>query len=258
MGPAPDFSTYESQAKATYEPQLVAEKTQAAAGHQANLNTLATEKGSVGTQYDIQEQTLADTIKSEAAQINQTYSTHLLGNFSGLQGNDMGQMFSKGNTQMNNIETERTNAINAINTSVANENLTYTANDEALTSKYRGLEEGAAASGYNSAKKEYNTELYQKAQLDLGYAKLAESAANRASSSGNQLRVLTSSIGGALQQSAGRDGYVSPQDYAAAKRDWISQGYSSAQFDSAFAGFRNPYAEDTVNGAKRSKADYAV
>lgn len=192
MGPAPDLATYEAQANATYAPQEQAEQTQSAATHQANLNTLGTQLSSTGTQYDEQEQGLTNTVQSEAAQIAQTYSTHLLGNFSGLQGNDMGEMFSKANQQEQNIETERTNAINAVNTSITNENLTYNANSAALVSKYQGLEAGAASDSYNAAVKDYDTEQYQQEQLGLDYAKLNQTAsyesgelANSANSAAN-------------------------------------------------------------------------
>lgn len=192
MGPAPDLATYEAQAQAEYAPQEQAEQTTDTATHQANLNTLNTQLGSVGTQYDEQEQTLAQTVQSEAAQIAQTYSTHLLGNFSGLQGNDMGEMFSKANTQEQDIETERTNAINSVNTAITNENLTYNANEAALTSKYQGLEAGAASDAYNAAVKDYDTQEYQQEELGLEYAKLQQTAsyesgelANSASSAAN-------------------------------------------------------------------------
>lgn len=198
MGPAPSFATYQAQAASEYQPQLAAEQTTAAASHQANLNTLNTQSSSVGHQYDFQEQTLAQTVQSEAAQINQTYATHLLGNFSGLQGNDMGQMFSKANVQQNNIETQRTDAINAINTSIANENLGYTASSAALTSKYQGLEASAADSSYNAAVKDYQTEQYQQEQLNLGYAKLQQSAydaaAGRAASAANNTNTMKENL----------------------------------------------------------------
>lgn len=176
MGPAPSLATYETAAQNIYQPQLQAEQTTQAATHQANLNTLNTEKGSVGTQYDTQEAMLKNTVSSEAAQIGQMYTTHLLGNFSGLQGNDMGEMFAKANVQENSIETQRTNAINAINTSIANENLTYDANSAALKSKYAGLQENAAQSMYADAVKTYDQQIQHEEQMQLDYAKLNETA----------------------------------------------------------------------------------
>ncbi len=43
-----------------------------------------------------------------------------------------------------------------------------------------------------------------------------------------------------LQGVAGRDGYVSPQDYAAGRREWTAAGFSSKTYDDYFAGYKNP------------------
>lgn len=42
-----------------------------------------------------------------------------------------------------------------------------------------------------------------------------------------------------LQSAAGRDGFVSPQAFAKARNDWVSAGYSSAEFNSMFKNFAN-------------------
>lgn len=47
-------------------------------------------------------------------------------------------------------------------------------------------------------------------------------------------------IGTSLSHATGSDGYVSPASYAAAKADWVKQGYSSQEFDNAYSNFRNP------------------
>lgn len=47
-------------------------------------------------------------------------------------------------------------------------------------------------------------------------------------------------ISGSLSHATGSDGYVSPASYAAAKSDWVKQGYSSQEFDNAYSNFRNP------------------
>lgn len=109
-------------------------------------------------------------------------------------------------------------------------------------------------------KRQYNETMAEnKRQYDLTAAAAAKTAAaGKAPSSGQVQSSAISALSGSLKNAAGRDGYVSPQTYAAAKRDWIDQGYSSAAFDSTFAAYRNPYSEDAKNGAKRSKADYAV
>lgn len=43
-----------------------------------------------------------------------------------------------------------------------------------------------------------------------------------------------------LQKVTGKDGYVAPQDYAAALGDWLSQGLPRAQFNKTFSTYRNP------------------
>lgn len=177
MPPAPQLSTYEAQAQAEYAPQEQADQTTQAAAHQANLNTLNTQMSEVNPTYDNEEAQLKSTVQQEAGQIAQQYSEHLLGNFSGLQGNDMGEMFSNANLQEQSIETQRTNAINSINTSITNENLNYSAEQTATTEKYEGEIQSAAYSGYDQAVKDYQTEVYQDEQLQLSYAKLNQQAA---------------------------------------------------------------------------------
>lgn len=58
----------------------------------------------------------------------------------------------------------------------------------------------------------------------------------------NQQKVqgAVSSMTQALSRATGRDGYVSPNDYNAAKRAWAGQGLDPNAFDQYLAGFRNP------------------
>lgn len=131
--------------------------------------------------------------------------------------------------------------------------------------KYQRLLDQYNASSAQDAQEEqrrqYEATLAEnRRQFDVTAAQNAKNAAAASaakSSSGGQGQIV-SQLNSALSNAAGRDGYVSPQAYAAAKRDWLSQGLSSAAFDSTFAAYRNPYKEDAKNGAKRSKADYAV
>lgn len=96
----------------------------------------------------------------------------------------------------------------------------------------------------------------QQKQFEQELALARERAA--ASVASPSIGSVTSKIGGALSGAAGSDGYVSPQAYAAAKRDWINQGLSSKKFDEVFAAYRNPYSGDTASGSNRSLADYGV
>ena len=47
-------------------------------------------------------------------------------------------------------------------------------------------------------------------------------------------------LNGALSKVTGSDGYVSPNDYNAAKREWAAAGLPTATFDAFAAGYRNP------------------
>jgi len=44
----------------------------------------------------------------------------------------------------------------------------------------------------------------------------------------------------ALNEVVGSDGFVSPQDYAALKQQWVEAGLTPTEFDTKFKGFRNP------------------
>ena len=55
-------------------------------------------------------------------------------------------------------------------------------------------------------------------------------------------------IKNALLEQVGGDGYVSPNDYASAKEDWVSRGGTQASFDKEFDDRRNP-ANDGYNVA---------
>ena len=128
-------------------------------------------------------------------------------------------------------------------------------------SKYQRLLDSYNASTAQDATDEQKrqfevTKAEQARQFDVSTAQAAKAAAAKSAAGGQQQ--IVSQLNNALGGAAGKDGYVSPQAYAAAKRDWLSQGLSSQAFDSTFSAYRNPYTEDVKNGAKRSKADYAV
>lgn len=99
---------------------------------------------------------------------------------------------------------------------------------------------------------DYNTQLqsqqFQTQQAQTAYqqeiAKLKLQASLTASSNAtnpqDQLRTDVSDLAGELSKSTGSDGYVSPGTYKSAKSAWTALGYPAAQFDSFFAGYRNP------------------
>lgn len=84
-----------------------------------------------------------------------------------------------------------------------------------------------------------NNAAYKNAQLALSAQKAANSAANAANKP-LSLTQLSSAISQGLSSVRGKDGYVSPQDYASAYSDWIKSGQSPATFDTRFGSYMNP------------------
>ncbi len=62
-------------------------------------------------------------------------------------------------------------------------------------------------------------------------------------------------IGTGLGKKAGPDGYVSPSDYKAALKAWVSDGYSAKDFNSQFANYINP-ADSNVSSTGVEISDY--
>lgn len=64
-------------------------------------------------------------------------------------------------------------------------------------------------------------------------------------------------IAAALDSATGPDGYVSPVDYAAAKRDWVNQGLGTSKlFDETFSIYRNPALSDEKNNTPIGGKDW--
>jgi len=88
-------------------------------------------------------------------------------------------------------------------------------------------------------------EMYEaKKQIDAKYRVSSENISNVANIS-NADKIA---IKNALLEQVGGDGYVSPNDYASAKEDWVSRGGTQASFDKEFDDRRNP-ANDGYNVA---------
>jgi hypothetical protein len=189
----PALSDYQTAATNIYEPQKQAEQIALTATRDTTKNSLEAQKGQVNTTYTDAIQHLQQAIEDQSGQINQLYSQRLGGNFSGLQGNDMGKMFSRANQQQSVIEQTRANKLNEITTGETNADINYGAGVAALTPKYQSLESEYASNAYGSAVKDYKDTQYKNAQLSLGYARLASSNANaaagRAQTASNQFKV---------------------------------------------------------------------
>src|SRR5947207_2383167 len=177
----PQLASYQQAAQSIYEPQKQAEQIQLQNTRDTTKNALEAQKGQVQTTYQQAIDKLSQAIQDQTGQINQLYSQRLGGNFSGLQGNDMGQMFSRANQQQGYIEQSRANKLNEITTGQTNADINYGAGVAALNPKYQSLETEYAQKGYGGAVKDYQDQQYKQAQLNLGYARLNQSASNAAS-----------------------------------------------------------------------------
>lgn len=91
----------------------------------------------------------------------------------------------------------------------------------------------------SSAQKQAADEAYKAQQLAISRGKAASSKAAAASKPLTQVQ-LSAAIRNGLATVRGKDGYVSPQDYAAAYKDWVGSGYSASTFDNYFGDLMNP------------------
>lgn len=181
----PSFADYEAAAKAQYEPQLQADITTGKSNTAAQVANLESTKGQINTDYTSAIQNLQNSVQDQTGQINQLYTSRLLGNFSGLQGNDMGKMYSRANQQQGTIESTRANKLSSVATQQTNLQNAEIANESALTSKYQGLEAGAASSGYQSAVKDFQDQQYREQELQLKQQQINSTNASRAATQYN-------------------------------------------------------------------------
>lgn len=240
MGPTPSLATYQAAANAIYEPQKAADITTAqntTATQVANQEAL---KPQIQTDYQSAIDKLTAATNSNVAKINQLYTQRLGGNFSGLQGNDLGGMFGKAAQAQGVIESTRANKLAAIATTEANLKNTLASTIASLGSKYQGLEANYANSNYDAAIKAYNTNQIALQRLAISAAKASRpsqssvDAANLAALNNAALAAFTA------KGAQGKDSYVSPTTYNSILRTYESQGGTAAQFKAAFAGFANP------------------
>lgn len=184
----PQLSDYETAANAIYQPQEAAEQEADQATDTTTKNTLEAEKPQIQTDYESAIDQLTNSVQNQTGQISQLYSERLGGNFSGLQGNAMQQLFTQANQQQSIISETEANKLSQITTEEGNADITYQADIAALTPKYQSLEEQYANSAYSSAVTDYNDTQYKDAELQLSEDRLgveAESANNSAISAAN-------------------------------------------------------------------------
>jgi hypothetical protein len=174
---------YMDAATAIYQPQQAAESAALKTTNTTTKNTLEAEKPQIQTDYQSAIDKLTQNVQDQTSKINQLYSQRLGGNFSGLQGNDMGQMFARANEQQSIISQTEANKLAQITTEEGNADITYQSNLAALTPKYQSLEAGAAASSYTADQKAAQAQANSDRTYQLSVAKFNQSAGNSAASS---------------------------------------------------------------------------
>ncbi len=174
----PSLAAYQENARAIYEPQKQAEEIGLRATRDTTKNALESQKGQVATTYQQAIDKLTQSVQDQTGQINQLYSQRLGGNFSGLQGNDLGQMFSRANEQQGYIEQTRANKLNEITTGQTNADINYGAGIAALNPRYQSLETEYAQKNYGNALSDYQS---QQAAVAAANARVSRSASSAAS-----------------------------------------------------------------------------
>lgn len=247
MGPAPSLANYQAAAQSIYQPQLQADITTAKNTETNDIANQEAGKGQIQTDYQSAIDNLTQTTNQNVAKINQLYTERLGGNFSGLQGNDLGSMFATASKNQATIESTRANKLAAISTAETNDENTYNSTVASLTSKYQGEEAQYANTAYSDAVKQYNTDQLNQQKLAISEAKLGISEAKAGTPSATaqqaaQLAQLNSTFQKQFtaKGAQGRDGYVSPTTYNNLLAEYQAQGGTATQFKDAFSGYANP------------------
>lgn len=230
----PSLATYQSAVNAIYAPQQAADDTTALSTEQNQIATDEAEKPQIATDYQSAIDKLTQSVTDQTGSIAQLYAKNLGGNFSGLQANSMAQVFSAADEQQSIISQTEANKLAQITTDEGNAANTYQADLSSIASKYQGEEADEANSEYNTALNDYND---QEAETERTEIKAGSSSASTALPTQAE---TSSAIEQGLSKVTGADGYVSPQDYAAALGDWLSAGLPRADFNKQFSAYRNP------------------
>lgn len=108
------------------------------------------------------------------------------------------------------------------------ERMSYTYTDGATNRKYEVVID-----------KKTGEELYRK---DMGQAYKYTSSSSTTDDEDDDVTEseAVSMMNEQIKEVVGSDGFVSPDDYTAARNAWIAQGFSPTVFDTKFKGFRNP------------------
>ncbi len=258
----PALSDYQTAANAIYEPQKAAEATSLASTRTQNINTLEAQKGQVSTDYQSAIEKLTQSVQDQSAQINQLYSQRLGGNFSGLQGNDMGKMFSRANQTQGIIEQTRLNKLNQIATGETNVNLQYNTDVGNLTSKYGSLESQYAQSAYGAAVKAQRDQANSDRNYALSVARLNLSA-SRAAKAAQPKTPSVGNIIAAYIKADSKYGDYNPNGsnyhrWQAAEESLLDNGYDPTQYKKELAGAFGTAADKKQWGYTGSNSNQSI
>jgi hypothetical protein len=180
----PDTATlagYQAAADAIYQPEKQAESDTLAATDATTKATLEAEAPQIQTDYQSAIDKLTQSVTNQTGQIDQLYASRLGGNFSGLQGNAMGNLYATADEQQSIISQTEANKLTALTTAEGNADVTYEADLAALTPKYQSEENSYVASEESAA----DTQANEDRTYDLDVEKVNIDASNTATSDEN-------------------------------------------------------------------------
>lgn len=225
------MADYSAQAASIYDPQLQGDTAVLAAENKANQGSFTNEGNAANSAYTDAIAGNTKATDTAIARDNFTASTHGLWS-SGLAANGVHATNQAYLDNASKIELARAQKLSDIATRRTASDQGYQARVGALQSKYSGEKANYIATHQNEDAKI----AYQEQQAN---ARAARTAAAKQPSLGQTKLGTAQQIAGALSKSTGGDGKVSPDSYAAAKADWVAQGYSAKEFDTQFGNFVN-------------------
>lgn len=207
-------ASYQSLAESIYNPQQQAESNSLDTNHTNTISQLEGSKSYVAQNYNEGIQNLKDSVKAQTGQIDSLYNSRLLGNISGLQGNDMGMMYAKANQQQANIETTRANKLAQITGAETAANNTYTTSKGNLGLKYSSLKSKYASDAYNSDVKDARAQSNSDRSYNLAVFNANKSAGNADTAAAGKYKVAYKTTGGGDKAYTGPNGSTNLYQYA--------------------------------------------
>lgn len=220
-----DLAQYQQSAASIYDPQLQAELEQLAQKKRSVLTALGEEEKTIEPEYQRALRGLGEQTRENEGKINQLYSQRLGGQFSGLQGNDMGMMFSKAADRRTDIETARAGKLSGIASRRTLAEQEEATGGNALRSRYTGLKNQYAQQAYERALREEEDRRRWEAQMaETRRANSARIASSRQSSA-----APTIDDAAGLVDQLRRSGQYGDSGYGAIAQVLASRGYDIAR-----------------------------